>query len=602
MSQGLTWIAGRRIPLLALVALTALTVGLFAVINIASAAPALVVSIDDSDNVVKAGDAKTINLSVQENNANTGDYTIEYITVSGGLHVASVDTDLANADDDDATLVVPSNAAGEYTITAGVFAEGATPERLTGELTITVGDVGTPIGSVEVVLGKVDDQGAHSTDTTATIDKALKGSGSNIAVTVNVLNSLGNKPNASEVTQVLVFAPAGTVGPANANGSSGTLVANSNTAGDDPTASENFHVSKAAAGTIDVYAVAIGTGGTATSSTLTLTYTGAADTIALSDVSSPLPTSSTDANDGADPPVVASGFATLKITAVDASGNKATLDATASDPPVASLSIGFTDADDNPVDTITATLTQALAAGQTECDDTASPSTCDGTTVLATLTTTGAAPGTYTMEATFGEKEAVTTEVIVSGAPANIELSSSHETVSLGNIVTITASVTDKDGHAVTNENSVTFVAVGSLELKELDSINPGTKHGEAKIRYVVIKGSGTATIIASDAAAGGTADAVIAISTAVEEAAAVDEPDPEPVDGLSRTQLNNFASWSGEGSVSASELLAGISGASGVLYYDGDSWQRYGVVDGQVIPGSRNFTVRDGDVIWISG
>ena len=121
-----------------------------------------------------------------------------------------------------------------------------------------------------------------------------------------------------------------------------------------------------------------------------------------------------------------------------------------------------------------------------------------------------------------------------------------------------------------------------------------------AKIRYVVTKGSGSATIIASDAAEGGTADAVIAISA--EAAAPVDEPDPEPADGLSQTELNNFASWSGEGSVSASELLAGISGASAVLFYDGDSWQRYGAVDGQVIPGSRDFTIRSGQTIWISG
>ena len=50
------------------------------------------------------------------------------------------------------------------------------------------------------------------------------------------------------------------------------------------------------------------------------------------------------------------------------------------------------------------------------------------------------------------------------------------------------------------------------------------------------------------------------------------------PADGLSQTELNNFASWSGEGSVSGSELLAGIAGATGVLFYDGDSWQHYGV------------------------
>ena len=118
------------------------------------------------------------------------------------------------------------------------------------------------------------------------------------------------------------------------------------------------------------------------------------------------------------------------------------------------MSIGFTDADDNPVDTITAALTQALAAGQTECDDTSNPSTCDSTTVLATLTTIAATPGTYTMSATFGEKEAVTTEVIVVRCTREHRaVVESHETVSLGNIV-ITASVTDKDGNAVTNENS----------------------------------------------------------------------------------------------------------------------------------------------------
>ena len=126
------------------------------------------------------------------------------------------------------------------------------------------------------------------------------------------------------------------------------------------------------------------------------------------------------------------------------------------------------------------------------------------------------------------------------------------------------------------------------------------TKDGAASVK---VRRSSAAGISDSSASTSGTGvSAVVVISSTAglpEEAAVVDEPDPEPVDGLSRTQLNNFASWSGEGSVSASELLAGISGASGVLYYDGDSWQRYGVVDGQVIPGSRDFTIRDGDVIW---
>ena len=162
--------------------------------------------------------------------------------------------------------------------------------------------------------------------------------------------------------------------------------------------------------------------------------------------------------------------------------------------------------------------------------------------------------------------------------------------------------MTDEDGNLSPDVGEVTFQAVGALKLNALGKDADGGRvsiainDGAAEARFVVVDGSGTATIIAST----GGVDGVTSVST--EAAAVVDEPDPEPVDGLSRTQLNNFASWSGDGSVSASELLAGISDASAVLFYDGDSWQRYGVVDGQVIPGSRDFTVRDGDVIWISG
>ena len=128
------------------------------------------------------------------------------------------------------------------------------------------------------------------------------------------------------------------------------------------------------------------------------------------------------------------------------------------------------------------------------------------------------------------------------------------------------------------------------------------TEDGTASVKFAVV-GAGTSVVSASAVDSGATGVAVI-VSTAglPAEAAVVDEPDPEPVDGLSQTELNNFASWSGEGSVSASELLAGIADATGVLFYDGDSWQRYGVVDGQVIPGSRDFTIRSGQTIWISG
>ncbi len=498
----------------ALAVLAALAVALFAVLQPASAANVVKVSINDSDNIVKAGAGYEVGVHVMDGTTdNSTEFTLEYLTVSGGTFLANIDAaaplELAAGDTDpEATLVVPEAAAGVYTITAGVLdtdgGPGSTALRLVGSLEVTVGDVGTPIGSVEVVLGKVAPAGStepaagnFSTASTAVVDRGTKRMGSNIAVTVNVLNSLGNKPNDSEVNQVLLFTPAASSG-ADSNGAPGATTPNSSSASATPAevgASENFFVTKGTSGTVDVHAVAIGTGGSATSSTLTLTFTGDADTIALGDVSSPLPTSSTPAKaaDGDVPAVEASGFATLKITAVDAAGNTAALDASDATPPVVTgLSFAFKDSDDNAVTGKFGTaLSQAPKAGQETCVDTVGDTnTCDGTTVILTLTTTGATPGTYTLEATFGQKEAVTTEVVVAGPPANIELSSTHETVELGNIVTVTAAVTDKDGHAVTNENSVTFVAVGSLELTALDSINPGTKHGEAmKVRYVVHQG-----------------------------------------------------------------------------------------------------------------
>ena len=200
MSQGLTWIAGRRTPLLALVALLALSVALFAVIQSASAANAVKITINDSDNVVKAGSGYSVNVAVFDGDLeNSDEWTLEYITVTGGVFLANIpsgdDAVLQDgAADTEATLVVPANAEGVYTITAGVVEtddnDAATVEaRLVGTLEVTVGDVGTPIGSVEVVLSKVDGDGAHSTATTDKVDKSQKRFGEDIAVTVNVLNS-----------------------------------------------------------------------------------------------------------------------------------------------------------------------------------------------------------------------------------------------------------------------------------------------------------------------------------------------------------------------------------------------------------------------------
>ena len=598
--------------------LAALAVALFAVIQSASAqANTLQLSlrwtpqgedaaVTESDNVVKAGTSFQIFANVADNGDESDDtatYVVgtNYVVANaGGIVVQSVTGNNPSPLGEGAAsaqqignLIIPAGTAeGKYTISA-------TAGTHSGSLTVTVGDVGSPIGSSTVSLANVGADGV-AVDTGGDPDKASKSMGDAIAVRVNVLNTLGNKPNSHEVDSVLLFAPTAVVDEDRAAAISETVPNNSGSA---TTAGVTnvFYVSKDDAGTVDVYAVVIGSGGTATSDTMTLTFTGNADTIALGEVSSPLPASSVQADAEATPPREASGMATVKITAVDKSGNKAELDVV--EGAVAGLNISFKNADDKTVTTITAALTQANRAGSTPpCVDSTTPAdnTCDVTTVVATLSSASAAVGTYTMSAKFNDKEAVTTEVVISGKPANIDLSSTHETVELGSIVTITANVTDKDGHAVTNENSITFVSVGSLELTALDSINPNTDHGEAKIRYVVTKGSGTATIIVSDAAEGGTADALIAISTMAEE------PEAMPVEEASVACLSNlagFSTWSCGVETSASEIFGFVSarGATAIHLWNGSAWVRYSVVDGTMVPGSSDFMVAENDILYIS-
>ena len=73
MSQGLTWIAGRRIPLLALVALLALTVGLFAAFQPAHAALGDVSATSgtcQADNTIEDADSADITVTTADSGGN----------------------------------------------------------------------------------------------------------------------------------------------------------------------------------------------------------------------------------------------------------------------------------------------------------------------------------------------------------------------------------------------------------------------------------------------------------------------------------------------------------------------------------------------------
>ncbi len=728
MSQGLTWIAGRRTPLLALVALFALTVGLFAVIQSASAAacsanPIITLGFGtdctvehedfefDADEstllsgvtVETADDVTTITVAAATTNpatdgtskivlrddkgTTTGDTpeadddTIEYEVQVVGFGISKVEivddpdgivsagaaikvkatTRSAAAEavvrlvapttglsivldpamgttsqgqtsdvEDDGTVTFDVNTAGapegEYTLTFTADNDGnfltrdnetEATKQASATLTVTVGDPGTGIASASLSLGnETEDKPFTADDETKAETDTVAADGGDINVVIAVLNSLGEKASSGAINQVTIIAPGGTITSSHQTGATETpqgqderaVVASGENSvtldetddDDDDTTPDTgiegvsdvgqrtqVSISKTDGkpGTVSVYALVIGPGGAATTESIVLTFTGAADEIVVNDATKALRNINVDGDDE-DTTVGPDDYhsVALQVTATDASGLTA-------DPPVAGVSVVITDADGKRVASNKMTASQPTR------------STAD---FLYYITVTGkgteAAPltaGDYTVTAKRGDLEGSGT-FVVAGAPSEVDVAASQtNSDTIGDVITVTATVTDEDGSAVPDGTTVMFIESKNTGLAPIGTGHGGrgSKAGSASVKYAVV-GAGTSVVSAS---AGGATGVVVIISTAG-EAAVVDEPDPEPVDGLSRTQLNNFASWSGEGSVSASELLAGIPGASGVLYYDGDSWQRYGVVDGQVIPGSRDFTVRDGDVIWISG
>ena len=442
-------LARKRTNLTALAVLAALAVALFAVINIASAAPALVVSINDSDNIVNPGGTNTVSFAVTGDDAgdSASEYTVDFIVAANGIvfnrtnsnGMETYTTRTADAETAAAaptplgTVIYPPNASGEYTISVRATKTGADP--LDGTLTITVGEAGDAIGAVSVSLGKVGHSAAMNakTDSAITTADAVPGTfdlcndadGSDpltdsdpgcIAVTVSVLNSLGEPANSADITGIHVFAPLATIYSADtvtAAGSSGTIslledpeaqvgAATFDTVG----ASEKFYIAKATAGVVNVSAIILGKGN-ATSEVLTLTFTGTADNISLGDPSSPLSPSGTkfvqeaDAIDGnndgdvddveagddtaAVVGVPAVGVANIEVNATDKSGNPAPL-ALATDDTAADVAIEVTDADGNVVETITN-------------NQRSKPNTL---TLIVEMIGKDAAPGSYTVTMTLG--------------------------------------------------------------------------------------------------------------------------------------------------------------------------------------------------------
>ena len=570
--------------------------------------------LNDTDGTVKAG--KEVQAQLQNE---AGDPVAASWTVEVGLLVS------------DASGAQTSRSTGSETATiahistkgsaVGVYKVIATAGGKDYETELKVGESGDALGSVEITFGKVGHSGV-STDATdgavaeqyGATDPTWDGcqddgqaeddhSPNCIALTVTAKNSLGATANKDDVSAIHLFAPLATLVV-----NSGSSDIDAPAAANDGTvniggaqASATFFVTKDVAGAVEVTAIVLGESGSVTSAPVSLTFTGPAATISVSEASGPLARTGTRymmaTDDGCNAQgareengsekcaeIKAEGVADFEVTATDKSGNSAT-------PP--SVDVTVKDAGGNQV----ATISAAAAAR---------PKSGAPLTHIIELAATSAKPGSYTATFMYGTDKHER-DIVVSGAAASVSLMT--EWNEDGNTVTVTATVTDAadgTGNPVPDATDVSFEAVGNLDLRARsgagvakDADGKGatvkTNDGVAVVRFSPIASSGTALIFASIPGADAVADVSI-------EAEAEAMPEEE-ASVACLSSLSGFATWACGVESSASEIFGLVSGrgATALHLWNGSAWVRYSVVDGTMVPGSSDFMVAENDILYIS-
>ena len=298
-------LARKRTQLGALAVLAGLVVALFAFTVSAQTGPRIT-STTDSDFII--GDGGTITVSVTAPGAET--YTFQPIfgfvltgTVANG---PAIYTHSAGA------------PQGEFTIRATAGTAGAA--ALTK--TLTVGEPGTNLASVQVVLGTTNAAGdARGSTPPAADDKPETDtvqSGGNIFIEVVVKNSLGSASNVSSNLNLDVYAVGGSVASGDSPGTASSVAVTNATAATNP-----FVVTATTAGKVEVFATAaIGTTVVRTTESLFLNFSGGPDVISAGDVSGGLLAPATTG-------AVNTGFVSFEVTSVDAAGSANTATDTA---------------------------------------------------------------------------------------------------------------------------------------------------------------------------------------------------------------------------------------------------------------------------------
>ena len=609
--------------------MVALVGAMFVAIQSAWAAPAISVEFSDSDGIV--ADGTTVHVFVRD--ASTGDddttsYTVSAVTVSGdlagtelpgvdianqGAIISKTDTKISPSDGASGnhvlSITIPKGtAAGRYTVTA--TATHSAPDdnpALTDSADITVGDPGTGVDSVEISFNTYYNPGAAtydnalddakmcgSPDTDANqdikdsvkTDDANAPAGEQICLTATVKNSLGKTANTSDVKLLFITTEGATWTGAGVD--DGVAVASVPT----PTAKYSFEVRATAAAMVTVEVDA----GPA-ENTLDVTFTGGATSLSIADASDVLARSGdaydptgddngTPSNAADDKPT--EGGIIFEVTASDKAGNSVDL------APSDVTAVKITDSDGKDVTSSFNTDNEMQKAGSSQVVQ-----------VRVGTKSTKVAAGEYTAEVSLTEVNDSKVSAMFSVADVADDVSLSASAMSsemIGDVITVTATVTDASGNPVADGTDVDFDVSSSTGLAGIgkghganDTVD--TVGGMASVKYAVV-GHGTSVVSAT---AGGATGVVV-----IESTAGMTEPEAMPEEEVGvgcLSNLSGFSTWSCGVESSASEIFGLVSarGVTAIHLHNGTAWVRYSVVDGAMVPGSSDFMVTENDILYIS-
>lgn len=224
------------------------------------------------------------------------------------------------------------------------------------------------------------------------------------------------------------------------------------------------------------------------------------------------------------------------------------------------------------------------------------------------------APGRYTVRAEYGELLAEV-HFYIAGPPETVKLRVDANTSYYvrGSVLTVTATVLDANDAIVPDGQEVAFTVEGELEVRNVASYtDKTTTSGKASARYIITGREGTATFSAK---AGEASSSVLvelgafpptfsSVASAEAEAEAEPEAEPEPATGkagLSST-APGLSRWTSTAETTASALYAELApdGLLNLWMQTQSTWLFYGLDNGALVPGSVDFTIRQGAILYL--